>query len=891
MDPVSDTNDLDDSTEEDNVGFSFSSPAAERPKLSPVVPMLSYLVHAPSRFAVPPPNEVAVLLEKDTVAALIKVFKAHASPSDWTCLGLSSMSRRDLQRHVAGVMTAPPLDPGRLDEHKALALALSPLASCSDQQLLTVAQRRGVLPSLPPKKRFSRLQLLAVLHFLPESAEAAARDRVTICARTERHRCAISERCLTALDEAVACGHVGPARAAQEARLLLSWTRCDALAHDVQTVGLLLHRTTWLHRLSSGLVAATAPDIVKHLLRHVIPFLMYRPDLILSHQVCWETMGIDKVLTTVALPSSSSEDATPTRTSFFASSDTQLAPWLESDDLLREPQRLALLALRSAFSVSMMDDDANESSENNTSTSCCPDDSVSTLMALRSWFCSYLYGTYTQPERCECAAAATALDEELQQLLTPLLTCATPDNDLSADESATRKAKLVVLPTGVGKSRVICLAPFVLPAPRAQLRVLVLCPSVEIRSQMAASMLWIHRRQAKVVELTGEAHHGDIERSDVCVSTVHQLAGNRLLKRYRRDLFQLVLIDEAHHAEAPSYRLVREHFHRARYVYFTGTPHRSDGEKLRAELVYQCTMRDALLRDKPYVKHVCYLPLPVASMTISCRVTMGKHPQDGKEGDGKLSMRLESFADIVAFANDAGRSRWITSRVLRSSLVACTDVMRLMMVKLCELRAVSGVRHQAILQAADTTDAGFMVSLWRAVAARNHGGAEAASNIESLGSVAAVHSQLSEKERAQVLEDLRADRLDAIVHVGMLGEGFDHPQLSVCGIFCRFSSLPPFVQLVGRILRRIPGKPNPGDSFGYVIAHPALGIEPLWQAYKQESPAVIQLEHVDDVIGIPAPLRQFDGELALQQMLGPLPGGDDDDKPGPATTQGDWFLS
>ena len=877
MDAPIDTNDLDDSTEEKDVGFSFFSPSVARPKLSPVVPMLSYLVHVPSRFAVPPPKEVAVLLEKGTVATLIKAFKTHAPPSDWACLGLSSVSKRDLQRHVAGVMTAPPLDPKRFNEHKALALALSPLASCSDQQLLTIAQRRGVLPSLPPKKRLSRLQVLAVLHFLPESAEAAERDRVTISARTERHRCVVTERCVTALDEAVACGRVGPARAAQEARLLLSWTRCDVLAHDAQTVGLLLHRVTWLHRLSSDLIATTvAPDIVKHLLRHVIPFLMYRPDLILSHQVCWETMGIEKVLTSVALPSSPSQCATPTRTSFFASGEDRLTPWLQSDDLLREPQRLALLALQNAFSVT---DDADLSAEENGHTA---DDPVPTLMALRSWFCSYLYGTYTQPRRCE----SSAVDEELQQLLAPLLTRAAPDNDdLSADERATREAKMVVLPTGVGKSRVICLVPFVLPqAPRCTtqpLRVLVLCPSVEIRSQMAASMLWIHRRQAKVVELTGEAHHGDIELSDVCVSTVHQLAGNRLLKRYRQDLFHLVLIDEAHHAEAPSYRLVREHFHQARYVYFTGTPHRCDKQKLRASLVYRCTMREALEREEhPYIKHVCYLPLPVRSMTVSYPTA----------ANTSTTLHLGSFADIVAFADDAACSKWLASRVLRFSLVAYTDVMRLMMSKLRELRAVSGVHHQAILQAADTTDAEFLVSLWQAVATRD------GSVNKSVGHIDAVHSKLNEKERAKVMDDLREDRLDAIVHVGMLGEGFDHPRLSVCGIFCRFSSMPPFVQLVGRILRRITpssschGKQaevEAGDNVGYVIAHPGLGLAPLWRAYKREQPTVSDQEDACGRLQVQVPpiLKQSDGPLDVQQVVVDLA------DEACTSHDGDWFLS
>ena len=36
----------------------------------------------------------------------------------------------------------------------------------------------------------------------------------------------------------------------------------------------------------------------------------------------------------------------------------------------------------------------------------------------------------------------------------------------------------------------------------------------------------------------------------------------------------------------------------------------------------------------------------------------------------------------------------------------------------------------------------------------------------------------------------------------MLGEGFDHPYLSVASVFSIFASLAPFVQFVGRIYAR-----------------------------------------------------------------------------------------
>jgi superfamily II DNA or RNA helicase len=43
-----------------------------------------------------------------------------------------------------------------------------------------------------------------------------------------------------------------------------------------------------------------------------------------------------------------------------------------------------------------------------------------------------------------------------------------------------------------------------------------------------------------------------------------------------------------------------------------------------------------------------------------------------------------------------------------------------------------------------------------------------------------------------VLADLRSSNLDCIVQVQMLGEGFDHPPLSVAAIFRPFASLSPY---------------------------------------------------------------------------------------------------
>jgi len=67
----------------------------------------------------------------------------------------------------------------------------------------------------------------------------------------------------------------------------------------------------------------------------------------------------------------------------------------------------------------------------------------------------------------------------------------------------------------------------------------------------------------------------------------------------------------------------------------------------------------------------------------------------------------------------------------------------------------------------------------------------------------------------------------------MLGEGFDHPKLSVAAIFRPFRTLAPYIQFVGRILRVIvqnsPGHP---DNYGHVVTHAGMNLDERLKEFK-----------------------------------------------------------
>jgi superfamily II DNA or RNA helicase len=81
----------------------------------------------------------------------------------------------------------------------------------------------------------------------------------------------------------------------------------------------------------------------------------------------------------------------------------------------------------------------------------------------------------------------------------------------------------------------------------------------------------------------------------VCAS-VATLRGARL-EQWPRDTFKLIIVDEAHHSCAQSYRTVLEHFNQAKVVGFTATPDRLDGANIGQvfdSLAYEYNLRDAI---------------------------------------------------------------------------------------------------------------------------------------------------------------------------------------------------------------------------------------------------------------------------------------------------------
>jgi len=371
-------------------------------------------------------------------------------------------------------------------------------------------------------------------------------------------------------------------------------------------------------------------------------------------------------------------------------------------------------------------------------------------------------------------------------------------------ECGTQLPAIVVLPTGCGKSGLLACAPFGI----AEGRVLVVAPNLTIKDGLAndtfsgtgnfyhfCDVLPPKARLPRVVALQrGRVNEEDCRRADVIVTNVQQMQG--WLPLFPSDFFDLILVDEAHHAPADSWQNVNEAFPDAKKIYCTATPFRSDERPIRAAPVYRYRLAEAI--DAGYVKNIVRVDAVAAEMTFTV------------EGEEQSYTREEIL--------DLREEAWFSRGVALSDV--CNETIVDRSVQLLQAKQRRGTaRHQILAAACSIRHAERVAALYRSR------GVEAAF-VASDG--------MTTDERDRRLRAYDAGQLDAMVHVGILGEGYDNPNISIAALFRPFRSVAPYTQFVGRALRALPDG-TAVDNLAHVVAHAGLNQEDHWQHFKQET--------------------------------------------------------
>lgn len=180
---------------------------------------------------------------------------------------------------------------------------------------------------------------------------------------------------------------------------------------------------------------------------------------------------------------------------------------------------------------------------------------------------------------------------------------------------------VITMPTGSGKTAVLMMSPFVLRA----CRVLVLTPSRLVREQITEDFRSLETlRKAhvipdavpspKVFELKEQVDSASrweaLRQFDVVVATPNVASpAYDKIPPPPEDLFDLILIDEAHHAPAKTWRELLAALSHVRTVLFTATPFRRDRGEIPGRFVYSYPLARAYA-DKIFGQ-ITYVPAEV----------------------------------------------------------------------------------------------------------------------------------------------------------------------------------------------------------------------------------------------------------------------------------------
>ncbi|MGQ0712151.1 MAG: DEAD/DEAH box helicase [Gemmatimonadaceae bacterium] len=320
--------------------------------------------------------------------------------------------------------------------------------------------------------------------------------------------------------------------------------------------------------------------------------------------------------------------------------------------------------------------------------------------------------------------------------------------------TAGKRRVLVSLPTGTGKTVVFAHLPSAL---KMKKRLLVLAHREELLVQAQDKFRAVDPELTVDIEQAG-AHASDDAR--VVVASVPTLArgSSTRLSRLVPDDFSIVVVDEAHHAVAPTYRRILDHFGlfepgTSRFLIgFTATPRRGDHQGLGDVFEEVCYARD--LRE---MIRGGYL-VPIAGWRVDTGVSL----------DG-VTIRHGDFVEnqLARVVNTTPRNHVVVQayRELapgRRAIVFCVNV----------------AHAQDVQRAFAESDI--------------HAGA--------------VWGALPKDERRATLARFSGGELDVVTNCNVLTEGFDEPRVD-CVIMARPTrSKLLYAQMVGRGTRVHPGK-------------------------------------------------------------------------------------
>lgn len=360
---------------------------------------------------------------------------------------------------------------------------------------------------------------------------------------------------------------------------------------------------------------------------------------------------------------------------------------------------------------------------------------------------------------------------------------------------------ICVMPVGSGKSGTIGLLPFRL----AHGRVLVIAPNTEIRDGLLRSLSFDSRQDCfyidkeilttkdcpEIAELKANASVHDANAAHIVVTNIQQLSTPRWADSFPADYFDMILVDEGHHAAAESWGNAFARFPTAKVVHLTGTPFRTDGQDIPGVEVYRFKIVEAIINN--YLKRPRFVEAEVEQITFT---------HNGE----KQTFTLEQ---IIANRDET----WFSKGCALAD--ECNKTIVDQSIELLETKRKSWPGHKIIAAACSISHAEKIVALYNA------------RNVQATW----VHSNMSPEDVQANKDAFHRGDYSVMVQVDMLGEGYDHPPISIAAVFRPFRSLNAFIQFIGRGLRWVPGQ-SAEDNVCHIVTHPGLNLTRMWEGFK-----------------------------------------------------------
>lgn len=298
---------------------------------------------------------------------------------------------------------------------------------------------------------------------------------------------------------------------------------------------------------------------------------------------------------------------------------------------------------------------------------------------------------------------------------------------------------LISMPTGTGKTAVIMMVPYLLRATK----VLLITPTILVRSQITTDFFELQVlkkigvfsndiKPPNVYEMTKlytDEQNEKIQNADVIISTP-QCALPLSEDNSIISLFDLVIIDEAHHEPAKTWRTILTNMPNTKQILFTATPFRRDKKAIKAN-------------------HIFNYPLSQAY-------------KDGVFGDIKyIPVEVRSEVEKDCILAKKGEEIFIRDRK-------------------------KGFEHAVMVRCKSKRDAKRLFSLYTK---------------ETNLKLKVVDSSKTRKEVLGIIDDLKNQKIDGVLCVDMMAEGFDFPNLKIAIIHHPHKTLATTLQFIGRFAR------------------------------------------------------------------------------------------